>query len=73
MTLYVHQLKENVLVTHDGYCQLGLYYMSLKQFMSMAKVKYIESYWLPDTFSNRYKRINYQRHLNAASIGTKES
>ena len=73
MTHYVYQLNETTLVTHDGYIQLGIYSMSWEKFYSLAKIDYIETYWLPDTFSNRYKRANYQKHINAASIDTKDT
>lgn len=73
MTLYFHQLDEDTILTHDGHCQLGIYHnMTKEKFLSMVKVEYIEVHWTPDVFANRYKRINYQRHLNSASIGTKD-
>lgn len=71
MTHYVVEIKENVLITHDGEVQLGLFFMSMKDFLNKAKVQYTETYWLPDTFSQRYKRVSYQKHLKSASIGTK--
>lgn len=64
MTLYVHQKSEKVLITHDGNVQLGVFYMELEDFFRLSKIEYIETYWLPDTFSNRYKSISYQKHLN---------
>jgi hypothetical protein len=64
MTLYVYRQDKKILITHDGYVQLGIYFMSLKKFYSLAKKEYIKTYWLPDTFKNRYKRLNYQKHLN---------
>lgn len=73
MSLYVHQLNETTLITHDGYVQLGIYQMSLEKFFSMVKVEYIETYWVPDVFTKRYKRVNYQKHLDCASIGTKDT
>jgi hypothetical protein len=72
MTLYVVKLDEDTLLTHDGEAQLGIYHITLENFMSMSKKDYIETYWIPDVFSNRYKRNNYQKHLKRASIGTKD-
>jgi hypothetical protein len=72
MTLYVVEVDENKLITHDGEVQLGMYFMSIGQFLEKVRVEYIKTYWLPDTFSHRYKRVNYQKHLNHASVGTKE-
>ncbi len=71
MTLYVIEVGENKLITHDGEVQLGFYSMSIDQFLKNSKTQYIETYWLPDIFSHRYKRNNYQKHLKRASIGTK--
>lgn len=73
MSLYVYQLNETTLITHDGYVQLGIYKMSLEKFFSMVQVEYIETYWIPDVFTKRYKRSNYQKHLQSASIGTKNT
>jgi hypothetical protein len=72
MTLYVVEVKENTLITHDGEVQLGVFHMSINEFLQKSNVEYIETYWLPDTFSHRYKRLNYQKHLNYVSIGTKD-
>ena len=72
MTLYVVKVSENMLITHDGQVQLGLYNTTLENFMSMTKEEYIETYWTPDTFSQRYKRNNYQKHLRKATIGSKD-
>lgn len=65
MTLYVVQIKENVLITHDGNVQLGIFYTSLENFMTLQKSDYIETYWIPDPMSKRYKRISYQKHLRS--------
>jgi hypothetical protein len=71
MTLYVVEIEKNTLITHDGEVQLGMYNMSITQFLEKVSVEYVKTYWLPDTFSQRYKRVNFQKHLNLASIGTK--
>lgn len=71
MKLYVHKMNENTLITHDGYIQLGIYNMTLEEFMSKTKIEYIQTNWVPDTFANRYKRASYQKILKKASIGTK--
>lgn len=71
--LYITKVDDHTLITHDGYIQLGYYNMSLKEFFEKTKVKYLETHWIPDTFTNRYRRVNYQKHLECASIGTKEN
>ncbi len=72
MCLYVVKVNENTLITHDGEVQLGLYNTTLENFMSMTKEEYTETYWMPDTFSQRYKRNNYQKHLRRVTIGSKD-
>lgn len=69
--LFVVKLEENKLLTHDGDVQLGIFHMTLDEFMKMAQADFQETYWIPDSVQNRYKRVNYQKHLKVASIGTK--
>lgn len=69
--LFVVKLEENKLLTHDGDTQLGIFHMTLDEFMKMARADFQETYWIPDSVQNRYKRVNYQKHLKVASIGTK--
>ena len=71
MTLFVVRLSENKVLTHDGEVQLGIFPMSLEDFIAMAQAEYQETYWIPDSVGNRYKKLSYQKHLRAASIGTK--
>jgi hypothetical protein len=72
MTLYFCQLDKDTIITHDGYCQLGTFHkMTKEKFLSMVKVEYIEVNWIPDVFTKRYKRLNYQKLLKQASTGTK--
>lgn len=61
--LYVYIKDENTLITHDGNVQLGIVHMTIDEFLSMAKVKYEVSYWLPDPYGIRYKQLNFQNHL----------
>lgn len=60
--LYYYIVNENTAITHDGYVQLGVIH-DLEFFLKNVKTPYQETYWLPDSFENRYKRVNYQRHL----------
>lgn len=71
MTLYVVEVKKNTLITHDGEIQLGVFFMSMSEFLEKVNTEYVETYWIPDIFSHRYKRNAYQKHLKKASIGTK--
>jgi hypothetical protein len=70
--LFVVEVGKNLLITHDGEFQLGFFKMGIDTFLKKAKVPVEQTYWLPDVVSKRYKRISYQKHLNSASIGTKE-
>lgn len=72
MTLYYFILDKDTFITHDGHVQLGFNRMPLNEFLDKVEVEYVETHWLPDVFSNRYKRSNYQKHLKSASIGTKD-
>ena len=66
-TLYVYQAEE-CLITHDGHVQIGCHKMTMEQFMSYDRghIRYLETYWLPDVFANRYQRANYQAHMTVA-------
>ena len=63
-TLYVVDVGDNHLVTHDGHVQLGCHKMSMQQFMSYDRghILYVETYWMPDPFRKRYQRANFQAH-----------
>lgn len=71
MQLFVTEVDEDCLITHDGDVQLGYYKMSMRTFMEMSKGAYVETYWVPDVATSRYKKINYQKHMKSASIETK--
>jgi hypothetical protein len=70
--LFVVEIEKDVLLTHDGEFQLGYFRMDLDTFLQKSGVEYEQTYWIPDVMSKRYKRVNYQKHLESASIGTKE-
>lgn len=62
--MYYYYIKDsNTIITHDGDVQTGIVHMSVEEFLSKVKVPYQESYWLPDPYSIRYKRKNFQNHL----------
>lgn len=60
--LYYYIIDENTFITHDGYCQLGIFH-DLNFFKNNVGVEYCEAHWCPDPFSIRYKRPNFQKHL----------
>ena len=71
--LYVVPISENHILTHDGVSQLGSFHCSLEWFTEHVQVEYQITYWVPDVYTNRYPRSNYQRHLLAAGKCSLES
>lgn len=69
--LYYYKVNDDTFITHDGYVQLGICH-NLEYFLANVKVEYIETHWIPDTFNNRYKRLNYQVHLQQQALIVKE-
>ena len=59
--LYVVQIEEEKLITHDGDVEIGIHHMKLEKFLSMVQVEYQETYWCPDPKGKRYKRVNFQK------------
>ena len=61
-TLYIHPLDKTSCLTHDGYIQIGVFNHSLEKHLKLnPTINWIETYWYPDVFSNRYKRANFQK------------
>ena len=56
-------VKDTHLITHDGYVQLGIIYHSLEEHLRLnPHVEWKVVYWVPDIFTKRYKRVNFQHH-----------
>ncbi len=61
-TLYIYR-HSTICITHDGYIQIGIHSHSLERHLELCpSINWIETYWLPDIFSNRYKRASFQAH-----------
>ena len=61
-TLYIHPLGKTSCLTHDGYIQIGVFNHSLQKHLELnPTINWVETYWYPDIFSNRYKRANFQQ------------
>tara|TARA_Y100000816_G_C26017698_1_gene532322 strand:+ start:796 stop:1074 length:279 start_codon:yes stop_codon:yes gene_type:complete len=61
-TLYIYRHNHHC-ITHDGYMQLGIHSHSLERHLELCpSINWIETYWLPDIFSKRYKRASFQTH-----------
>tara|TARA_A200000159_G_C7298515_1_gene328995 strand:+ start:672 stop:914 length:243 start_codon:yes stop_codon:yes gene_type:complete len=62
-TLYIHDLGNGCCITHDGYIQLGYMCHSLEKHMKLnPTINWVETYWLPDIFGDRYPRATMQSH-----------
>ena len=54
------------LITHDGHVQMGIFRHSLETHLRLnPDIDWQVTYWMPDTFSIRYKRINFQHTMKA--------
>ena len=55
-------------ITHDGYIQIGSMSHSLERHVELnPTIDWVETYWLPDIFQNRYKRATFQAHERVSS------
>ena len=62
-TLYIHKLGDECCITHDGYIQLGIFNHSVEKHKQMnSTINWVETYWIPDVFKNRYPRATMQAH-----------
>ena len=49
-------------VTHDGYVQLGIHKHSVEEHLRLnPATNWLEVYWMPDVFTNRYPRVTFQK------------
>ena len=64
--IYVCEIGENHLITHDGHIQLGSLHCTLEWYLDNVKVPVTVVYWKPDPFCIRYDRLNYQRTMEIA-------
>ena len=60
--LYIYRLGDQC-ITHDGYIQIGIHSHSVERHIELCPtIDWLETYWLPDVFGNRYKRAVFQAH-----------
>lgn len=60
---YYYIQNQNTIITHDGDVQTGIIHMPESEFLAKVQVPYQKTYWIPDPYSVRYKRKNFQNHL----------
>ena len=59
--LFIVDIGNGRCLIHDGYIQLGLMSHSIETHLRLAShINWQITYWIPDTFSVRYPRVNYQ-------------
>ena len=61
-SIYITPLDENSCITHDGYIQIGIFSHSMERHIELnPTINWMEAYWYPDIFKDRYKRVTFQR------------
>jgi hypothetical protein len=66
ITHFVCEIEPNVLITHDGFVQLGIFHHSLEDHLRLnSGTEWQVTYWTPDPLGTRYKRINFQHTMRA--------
>ena len=70
--LFIVDLENDRCATHDGYIQLGIFSHSAKKHIEMSNaicgddpIDWQLTYWMPDPFCIRYKRVNFQKTVKA--------
>jgi len=59
-SLYIYRVKDRC-ITHDGFIQIGIFNHSVEKHLELCpEINWLETYWLPDVFANRYKRASFQ-------------
>ena len=74
--LFLVETGENSCATHDGHIQLGVFNHSLEKHLELnPTIDWQITYWMPDVWSNRYKRVSFQNteKMNEGSPKTDNS
>ena len=59
--LFIVSISENSCVTHDGYIQIGIFNHSVEKHLELnSTIDWQVTYWMPDIWANRYKRVSFQ-------------
>ena len=60
--LFIVSINENECVTHDGYIQIGIFNHSVEKHLELNPlINWQVTYWMPDVWMNRYKRVSFQK------------
>jgi hypothetical protein len=61
-TLYICDIGNGECVTHDGYIQIGIFNHSVEKHLELnPTIDWQVTYWMPDVFTNRYRRVSFQK------------
>jgi len=59
--LFIVSIGENECVTHDCYIQIGIFNHSVEKHLELnPTIDWQVTYWMPDIWANRYKRVSFQ-------------
>jgi len=66
--LFIVDIGNDECVTHDGYIQIGIFDHSVEKHIELSNaicgdnpINWQVTYWMPDIFMNRYKRVSFQK------------
>ena len=60
--LFIVEIGDNECVTHDGYIQIGIFNHSVEKHLKLnPMIDWQVTYWMPDVWANRYKRVSFQQ------------
>ena len=61
-TLFICDIGNGECVTHDGYIQIGIFNHSIEKHLELNHmIDWQITYWMPDVWMNRYKRVSFQK------------
>lgn len=70
-TLYIVDIENGKCITHDGYIQIGIHSHNAARHIelcnevadrnSVERINWVNVYWKPDVFKQRYKRVTFQK------------
>ena len=60
--LFIVDIGNGECVTHDGYIQIGIFNHTVEKHIELnLTVDWQITYWMPDVWMNRYKRVSFQK------------
>ena len=60
--LFIVDIGNGECVTHDGYIQIGIFNHTVEKHLELNPlIDWQVTYWMPDVWANRYKRVSFQK------------